>query len=112
MVQKLPNGPALGRVLDEALLDEIGEHWAPFLGYALDRLMYHCIEQIFYRVSSIAEGGLSFGKLECKTAKRPHINLFGVGVTLSDLGRDPTRCASLRLPILVLLRQENAEAQI
>ena len=58
------------------------------------------------------EGRVTLGQLKGKAPEGPHIDLFLIASALGDLRADPGRCAPLRVPIGLLLSQEDAEAEI
>ena len=110
--EELLDGPALLRVLNEALLDKVGELGAPLVRNALDRVVDHRVEQILQIFRPIVERRVTLRQLERKAPESPNVDLGGVGVPGGDLGRDPARGALLGLAILLLLGEEDAEAHV
>ena len=112
MGEELLDGPALLRVLDEALVHEVGELGAPFVGDAIHRVIDHRVEQILQILRPIVEGRIALRQLKCKAPESPNVDLGGVGVAGGDFGRDPARGALLGLAILLLLGEKDAEAHV
>ena len=58
------------------------------------------------------ERWVALRELKGEASVRPYIYFSRIGVALSYLGRDPARCASLRLSVLLRLRKLDTEPQI
>lgn len=112
--QKLLNGPPLCRVLVEALIDKVRKLAAPLVRDTLDRFVDNCIEQLLlaHHWRPVLERRSSCRQLKREAAERPDVDLLRVGVALCDLWSNPARCTSLSPAVLLLLAQEDAEAEV
>ena len=110
--EEISHAPALLGVLDKALGDEVLEGRAPFCWDAFDRLVDHSIEQQLQVFRPIMERRIALGQFECEAPVRPDVHLRRISVSLGYLRRDPARCTFLRMSVLLLLSQEDTEAQI
>ena len=110
--QELLDAPSLLGVLDEALLDEVSEGRAPFFGDARHRIVYHRVKQLLQILREIVERWLALRQFKCEAPERPDVHLGRIGVALGDFRRNPTWCSLLCLSILLLLREEDTEAQV
>ena len=112
MRQELLDAPSLRGVLDEALFDEVSEGWAPFFGDARHRIVYHRVKQLLQIMCEIVERWFALRQFKCEAPERPDVNLGRIGAALGDFRRNPTWCSLLCLSILLLLREEDTEAQV
>ena len=112
MRQELLDAPSLLGVLDEALLDEVSEGRAPFFGDARHRIVYHRVKQLLQILREIVERWLALRQFKCEAPERPDVHLGRISVALGDFRRNPTWCSLLCLSILLLLREEDTEAQV
>ena len=112
MRQKLLDTPSLLSVFDEALLNKVSEISTPFLRNTLNRVINHRIEQFLHVLCPVVERWVALGELKCKATECPNVYLSRVGVALGNLWRDPAWSPLLRLSILLLLSQENAETHV